>query len=67
MVASAQKMARSFAALGDATRIAVDAWVLGSEREWEYPDMVLNDEERDALRARAFSRTLADIDELPEA
>lgn len=59
------RTSRAFEGMSDAARLATDAWVRAERREWEFPDLVLEDDERDAIRARQMGRTLAAIDEIP--
>lgn len=61
----ARRVQRSMEAAGDQFRLLTDALVRAHGREWEHPDKVLTDEERDEIEARALGRTLAEIDELP--
>lgn len=57
---------RAFAAFTDSARLARDSLIRATGREWEHPDWILTDDEREALHARALGRTLAAIDDLPE-
>jgi hypothetical protein len=60
------RMTRSMEAMTDSVRVLTDALVCEFGREWEHPEAVLSEEERDAIEARRMGRTLAEIDELPE-
>lgn len=42
-----------------------DAQVREYGREWEHPELLLSDEEREVIETRALGRTLAEIDALP--
>lgn len=62
--AALRRMTRGFDALSDNARLAAHRFVTAEGREWEHPDAILADGEIEAIEARAFGRTLADIDEL---
>jgi hypothetical protein len=60
------RLCRAFESLTDSTRLLTDTLIREHGLEWERPESVLSEEEREAILARQMGRTLAEIDELPE-
>lgn len=61
-----RQLRRAVESMGESVRLATDALIRADRREWEFPEAILGDEERDAFAARQLGRTLAEIDDLPE-
>lgn len=68
ITADFRRLGRALEAAGDNFRLWTDAWVRRARREWDpdYAALLVDDDERAEIEARALGRTLAEIDELPE-
>lgn len=65
IVAAVKRFSLTIRRFIDELRAGVSDLIEEYGRGWEFPELVLTDDQRDGLVARAFGRTLEEIDALP--
>jgi hypothetical protein len=65
IVVTVKRLRRAAQRATDAHRIWLDAEIRDLGRGWEHPELLLEDDDLEALDMRALGRTLEEIDDLP--